>query len=399
MFSFQNCEPQFPLVACHKLTFFFSQSMDEVDFTILAATSVFSDLIDKCPPAEACRDAFDRTAKATIKMANSTGGFGQTASTHTYKSRRQSRGAADGTRLDWGFSPTDISPALSTKSLGPGGNASANVQSSTSSHHRHHGHQSGDMSRQRQNTSQQQQQLQLQQQQQMLQQRFEQHGGQVQQSQMHQYRSTGGLGTAAIKMESDGFSLMQAPPNVARSNASSYEIVGSPDGSMVDPSSMLASPTVGQTAMSPRNQSQQMHSPIQSASMQGTPTTPSAPAYLQALQQQQQQQQQQHQQQQQQQQQQQRRTQQQPGVLTPSSQTFTDLQGMEFLQSLNSNGVGGSSNLVAGGMMDQQIDFGLNFGWEGMHHDFNDGQQLDLFDGFFFGGQQGGTGSGNPGGM
>ncbi|KAI0479014.1 hypothetical protein GGR56DRAFT_632991 [Xylariaceae sp. FL0804] len=52
-------------------------TMDEVDFTVLAATSVFTDLIQKCPPAEACRDAFDRTAKATIKMANSTGGFGQ----------------------------------------------------------------------------------------------------------------------------------------------------------------------------------------------------------------------------------------------------------------------------------------------------------------------------------
>lgn len=52
-------------------------TMDEVDFTILAATSVLTDLIEKCPPAEACRDAFDRTAKATVKMANSTGGFGQ----------------------------------------------------------------------------------------------------------------------------------------------------------------------------------------------------------------------------------------------------------------------------------------------------------------------------------
>ncbi|ROT40697.1 hypothetical protein SODALDRAFT_271383 [Sodiomyces alkalinus F11] len=51
-------------------------TMDEVDFTVLAAKSVFTDLIDKCPPAETCHDAFNRTAKATIKMANSTGGFG-----------------------------------------------------------------------------------------------------------------------------------------------------------------------------------------------------------------------------------------------------------------------------------------------------------------------------------
>lgn len=54
-----------------------TQTMDEVDLTILAATSVFTDLIDKCPPAETCRDAFNRTARATIKMANATGGFGQ----------------------------------------------------------------------------------------------------------------------------------------------------------------------------------------------------------------------------------------------------------------------------------------------------------------------------------
>src|SRR6478752_6811216 len=53
--------------------------MDEVDFTILAAKSVLTDMIDKCPPAETCRDAFDRTAKATIKMASSTGGFGAPA--------------------------------------------------------------------------------------------------------------------------------------------------------------------------------------------------------------------------------------------------------------------------------------------------------------------------------
>src|SRR5437763_8410107 len=42
--------------------------MDEVDFTILAATSVLGDLSDKCPPAEACRDAFERMSRATVSM-------------------------------------------------------------------------------------------------------------------------------------------------------------------------------------------------------------------------------------------------------------------------------------------------------------------------------------------
>ncbi|KYK59409.1 hypothetical protein DCS_00539 [Drechmeria coniospora] len=62
-------------------------TMDEVDFTVLAAKSVFTDMIDKCPPAETCRDAFDRTAKATIKMASSSGGFGAAAQ----QPRRQRR--------------------------------------------------------------------------------------------------------------------------------------------------------------------------------------------------------------------------------------------------------------------------------------------------------------------
>ena len=47
-----------------------------MDLTVLAATSVLSDLSDKCPPAEACRDAFERMSKATIKMCMSTTGFG-----------------------------------------------------------------------------------------------------------------------------------------------------------------------------------------------------------------------------------------------------------------------------------------------------------------------------------
>lgn len=51
--------------------------MRDVDFTILAAKSIFDDMKDKCPPAETCRDTFDRTAKATIKMASANGGFGQ----------------------------------------------------------------------------------------------------------------------------------------------------------------------------------------------------------------------------------------------------------------------------------------------------------------------------------
>ncbi|MCJ1381403.1 Fungal specific transcription factor [Xylographa soralifera] len=60
----------------HSATVRSQLTLDDVDFTVLAATSVLGDLIDKCPPAEACRDAFDRMSKATVHMCLSTTGFG-----------------------------------------------------------------------------------------------------------------------------------------------------------------------------------------------------------------------------------------------------------------------------------------------------------------------------------
>ena len=51
-------------------------TLDDVDFTVLVATSVLTDLSVKCPPAEACRDAFLRMSKATISMVERTTGFG-----------------------------------------------------------------------------------------------------------------------------------------------------------------------------------------------------------------------------------------------------------------------------------------------------------------------------------
>ncbi|KAK5687419.1 hypothetical protein LTS10_001557 [Elasticomyces elasticus] len=54
-------------------------TLDDVDFTVLVATSVLTDLMVRCPPAEACRDAFTRMSKATISMVMSTTGFGTTS--------------------------------------------------------------------------------------------------------------------------------------------------------------------------------------------------------------------------------------------------------------------------------------------------------------------------------
>ncbi|KAI9833784.1 MAG: hypothetical protein M1819_003517 [Sarea resinae] len=71
-------------------------SLDEVDFTVLAATSVLGDLISKCPPAEACRDAFDRMSKATVQMCLSTTGFGSRPS--GLDSRQESQGPPSGSQ-------------------------------------------------------------------------------------------------------------------------------------------------------------------------------------------------------------------------------------------------------------------------------------------------------------
>lgn len=78
--------------------------------------------------------------------------------------------------------------------------------------------------------------------------------------------------------------------------------------------------------------------------------------------------------------------QQQGQAFSPGSLGYGELQGMDFLQN-----VGGANGTGVGGIEDTQMDLGMGLGWEGLHHDFSDGQQqYDLFDGFFFGGQQGG---------
>ncbi|CAK7273691.1 hypothetical protein SEPCBS119000_005787 [Sporothrix epigloea] len=309
-------------------------SMDEVDFTILAATSVFSDLINKCPPAEACRDAFDRTAKATIKMANSTGGFGQTAPFHGDQASKRTRDAADDQRLDWDLSPTEASPSLSTRTNATHGDAQTNPASATSQHQQNR--KPEDFGLRQQFQPQHSQYL------------YGQH------SASNSY-ARGGTGLAgSIKTEYDGHSLNQGAANSARNIACTYKFTETPNGPAGDPLPMLTSSNDGRKQELQQQQKQQKQQPQQTDS-----------AYA------------------------------------PINQTFADLQGMDFLQELNGNGGDGSGAVFGGGVGlagDQQMDFGLNFGWEGMHHDFNDGQQLDLFEGFFFGGQQAGSG-GNPGGV
>ncbi|KAL8694570.1 MAG: hypothetical protein Q9218_000826 [Villophora microphyllina] len=68
-------------------------TLDDVDFTVLAATSVLGDLVHTCPPAEACRDAFERMSRATVKMCLSTTGFGSQATGFAAQEGRENQTA------------------------------------------------------------------------------------------------------------------------------------------------------------------------------------------------------------------------------------------------------------------------------------------------------------------
>ncbi|KAJ0162097.1 Positive regulator of purine utilization [Colletotrichum tanaceti] len=240
-------------------------TMDEVDFTILAAKSVFTDLIDKCPPAETCRDAFDRTAKATIKMANSTGGFNSVPPRKTRENR-----------FEWSSASGDTSGASLAR-------------------------------------------------------RRQQH-----QSQQNSYQMDLSLSDS---LSSPNLSVAGDLPPRNSPHTADFNMMGPGQGSPseIDPS-FVASPPVSRRVVGQR--------------------PGSGGSFL--------------------------AQQQQPGPYGISE--YTDIQTMDFFQSLqgNSNGdLGGSGEVTT-----PQLDLGFGINWDNMHHDFSDGQQMNIFDGFFFGGQQ-----------
>lgn len=313
--------------------------MDEVDFTVLAATSVFTDLSEKCPPAEACRDAIDRTAKATIRMAKSTGGFGQVVPPRPSASARGS--------IDHHGWAQQSEAGGSTKSHRP-------------AHPRQKSSQQYDLpgvSDAYANLS----------------------SGQ-QASTIHA-APAGPFRTNSFPDTEQDYTLIRNIPGQSRSNATAPEqSSGSPDTSAIDPSLLPSPHTVRTPSSGPHGGT----IPSPSTNMPGSagglsrgsqlPVSTSAAQTLAnyyAAQPQQ--------------------LQQQQSVFSPG---FADLQ-MDFLQQANlgAGGMNGSGGIDETG----NVDLGMGLGWEGLHHDFSDGQQYDLFDGFFFGGQQGGGGAGMGG--
>lgn len=311
--------------------------MDEVDFTILAATSVFTDLSEKCPPAEACREAIDRTARATIRMANSTGGFGQVLPSK----RAGSRGSVD--HRDWAAR----SDTGSTKGHGHHNRERFGLAGS-----QHHG----------------------------LPGISDAYANASSSSQLPPIQSAPApyrLGSLPnLKAEPDGFSMMRSIPGQPRSNVSAPDGTGSPDTSAIDPSLLpspgaVRTPPGGPGTASPSSKHGGASGGRGNAARLPPGTSAAQMAAFLA----------------------QSQAQGQPGATAFSPgghMSFGDLQGMDFLNQVSGNGNGNGA-----GVPDEAAngDFGFGLGWEGLHHDFSDGQQYDLFDGFFFGGQQGGAGS------
>jgi hypothetical protein len=293
------------------------QTIDEVDFTILAATSVLSDLIEKCPPAEACRDAFNRMSKATVQMCMSTTGFGTSTQGLNSKAQRSQRVDSD-MSLDYFGAPASSQFAISN---------SRNTRTPSSRNHRT----SSSSSEQQQPVNRQKPQFDM-----GLNDLFPASSGvsrgQLPDLQTQQpYPSSRNNGTRTVKNEysaADAFGIPQnqihSPSDYAISPPQAQVPLPS-DTSAIDPSLLP----------SPHPQQQQLQPYIQQ--------DPNAMMY---------------------------------------GNSFGDLdfplQGMDFLGNVGVEGLHGAAMEGQAG-----LDLGFGLGWEGMDHDFSEGNQLDLFDGTF----------------
>ena len=69
---------------------------------------------------------------------------------------------------------------------------------------------------------------------------------------------------------------------------------------------------------------------------------------------------------------------------------YPDASAMDFITSLDSsgaNGGGGGMDFVSGSFDGTQVDLNFHLNWEGSANDYSEGQQINPFDTFFFGGQ------------
>lgn len=292
--------------------------MDEVDFTILAATSVLGDLVEKCPPAEACRDAFDRMSKATVQMCMSTTGFGSSAQGLSAPKRKDSN--------DYFGAPSNAQFATSNARSKPNKGPSRPVPSFDTGFN--------DL-----------------------------------------FPSSPAPAAAQIvpppKTSYAGNTATRQHVKNEYSNDKQYSV---PRASMSSPVNYSISPIQGQSNLdnssidpsllpSAQNNNNYQQQHRQSGGPISYPTSTSNPGSS-------------------------------TNQLTPENlygQNYEnfDFNAMDFMGggTFAGDGMGGN---VGGGNGGGGLDLGFGLGWEGADHDFSEGNQLDLFDGFFFGGNGGG---------
>lgn len=342
--------------------------MDEVDFTILAATSVLGDLIEKCPPAEACRDAFERMSKATVQMCMSTTGFSSNALNANNHRKNERRTSGDY------FGSTASTPYAGS------------TRSHKSSGHHHHHHRPNSAERQQQRSQSrpapqfdmalndlypqatQAQQTRVQPPQAQPQAQYQQNPG-------YGNNNSGILNNAdnSSRMVKNEYSPRDAyvmPPSRSQNSsphASNYS-QPSPDRAQlqnnpIDPS-LLPSPQ--QSMQTSPQQSMQSYLPPNQSMNNNMYNGSNGPN---------------------------NNINNNGGNNTPFENI--DFSNMDFL------GVGGPASMGPGGFDGQGqvvqptgMDFGFGLGWDGTEHDFSEGNQYDLFDGFFFGGGGAGMGGG-----
>ncbi|RDW91847.1 hypothetical protein BP5796_01241 [Coleophoma crateriformis] len=299
------------------------RTMDEVDFTILAATSVLGDLIEKCPPAEACRDAFDRMSKATVQMCMSTTGFSSSA--QGLNSRR-SHGNSD-QDADY-FNPTNNSQFAPSRRTRPVQNSRPKPKFDMGLNE-------------------------------LLNASPEQPRANHQNPQPSFRRKQGS--NSGTKSEYDQFSNVisqSQPQNLASPTGSPYAISPTMDTSAIDPSLLPHQQSQASPAQSYTTQTSNPNQPQNNLA-----TSTSQPTFSEAL----------------------------------NDYSFAN---MDFLQNNNydsmnngNNGMGNAFDFGGGLPGDHLGVYGM--GWDGgidelggVQHDFSEGAPgLDIFDGFFFGGQ------------
>ncbi|TLD26435.1 hypothetical protein PspLS_04722 [Pyricularia sp. CBS 133598] len=324
--------------------------LDEVNDTIARGHTVFTALIPKCPPAERCRDAFDRMAKATVKRAMMQGGFAPAP------------GSQAETKQQHQFRPGATSPTHSTRTHSPAHLRRIGGSSSNTPYSRSH-YQEGSY----------------------IATVVSPPGRALRLPQPRSMQYDG-----MIKLEGETFGPSMQPSS--RFNISLDSI--RPQDSQGAGEDVKAVATAADAMVSTIFSQQQARrhsdsSPTGAPHLLHPPTHPSTPhtglpngmEVLMAAPQIQLQPQHNHRHH--------HHLTPTPNNYQPGMINFEDPQGMDFMQSLMAVAPPGSDPF-----MDLQMNFGFAAGWGGQYQDFSDGSQVDLLGGFWADRQQGGFAGG-----